>query len=389
MKIDGMKFILCVILIECQYVMQYSIAYITYCPCMGRLGNQIEQFLGMIAFAIRINRTLVLPPWNIMSSLKANFVPFENLFNITKLLLIHQFVSQENFMLNKAPLLWPTTKRTAICFRPRPGPLNNDCNAKDGNPFKEFWDTFNVSFTDSSFYFPLSADDPKEEWDRLFPPNIYPVLAFVGPPSSFPVRPENRIFHRYLEWNSHINVVTESFISRWLEKPIVGVHLRNGEDFLSACSHLKSNLRMLFSSAQCHGDFNELPPYKVTEDMCVPSKKLVLRTISYGVRIIKAKSVYVSTDNDPMLSLIRCHLSNTTVKHVVWKPNRKPEEDMALLGRIDLAILNCVSTYSASIKRERDVNNLPSMFFGLTNENQRDLEVLCNSTGDTKSLWWS
>ncbi|TNN19491.1 GDP-fucose protein O-fucosyltransferase 1 isoform 2 [Schistosoma japonicum] len=308
MKIDGMKFILCVILIECQYVMQYSIAYITYCPCMGRLGNQIEQFLGMIAFAIRINRTLVLPPWNIMSSLKANFVPFENLFNITKLLLIHQFVSQENFMLNKAPLLWPTTKRTAICFRPRPGPLNNDCNAKDGNPFKEFWDTFNVSFTDSSFYFPLSADDPKEEWDRLFPPNIYPVLAFVGPPSSFPVRPENRIFHRYLEWNSHINVVTESFISRWLEKPIVGVHLRNGEDF---------------------------------------------------------------------------------VKHVVWKPNRKPEEDMALLGRIDLAILNCVSTYSASIKRERDVNNLPSMFFGLTNENQRDLEVLCNSTGDTKSLWWS
>lgn len=81
----------------------------------------------------------------------------------------------------------------------------------------------------------------------------------------------------------------------------------------NACSHLKSGLRILFSSAQCHGDFNELPPYKVTEDMCIPSKELVLHTISYGVRLIKAKTIYVSTDNDPMLSLIRRHFSDTTV----------------------------------------------------------------------------
>lgn len=66
-----------------------------------------------------------------------------------------------------------------------------------------------------------------------FPSETYPVLAFIGPPSSFPVRPENRVFHRYLEWNSHINLVTENFINRWLNKPVVGVHLRNGEDFVS------------------------------------------------------------------------------------------------------------------------------------------------------------
>ncbi|CAH8497564.1 unnamed protein product [Schistosoma intercalatum] len=359
MRIDDIKFILCWTMIVRQYVIQCSVAYITYCPCMGRLGNQIEQFLGMIAFAIKLNRTLVLPPWNIMSSLQANFVPFGNLFNITTLLPVHQFVSLESFMLNEAPVIWPAAKRTALCFRPRSGPLFNDCNAKNGNPFKEFWDKFNVSFTGSSFYFPLSTDDPKEKWDQLFPSETYPVLAFIGPPSSFPVRPENRQFHRYLEWNSHINLVTENFINRWLNKPVVGVHLRNGEDFSNACSHLKSGLRILFSSAQCHGDFNELPPYKVTEDMCIPSKELVLHTISYGVRLIKAKTIYVSTDNDPMLSLIRRHFSDTTVKRVVWEPNRKPEEDLALLGRIDLAILNCVSTYSAAVKRERDAKNLP------------------------------
>ncbi|VDP46106.1 unnamed protein product [Schistosoma mattheei] len=350
-----------------QYVIQCNVAYITYCPCMGmfcvmvaciligRLGNQIEQFLGMIAFAIKLNRTLVLPPWNIMSSLQAvsfysyfnilqNFVPFGNLFNITTLVPVHQFVSLESFMLNEAPVIWPAAKRT---------------------------------------------DDPKEKWDQLFPSETYPVLAFIGPPSSFPVRPENRVFHRYLEWNSHINLVTENFINRWLNKPVVGVHLRNGEDFSNACSHLKSGLRILFSSAQCHGDFNELPPYKVTEDMCIPSKELVLHTISYGVRLIKAKTIYVSTDNDPMLSLIRRHFTDTTVKRVVWEPNRKPEEDLALLGRIDLAILNCVSTYSAAVKRERDAKNLPSMFFGLTIENQRGLEVLCNSTNKAVNYWWS
>ncbi|CAH8484979.1 unnamed protein product [Schistosoma turkestanicum] len=387
MRIDDIKFILFWTMVMHQYTIQCDVAYITYCPCMGRLGNQIEQFLGMIAFAIRVNRTLVLPPWNIMSSLEANFVPFENLFNITTLLSVHQFISLENFMLNKAPIIWPATKRTAICFRPRPGPLFNDCNAKDGNPFKEFWDRFNISFISSSFYFPLSTDDSKEEWDRLFPSETYPVLAFVGPPSSFPVRPENRVFHRYLEWNSYINVVTENFMHRWLDKPAVGVHLRNGGDFLNACSHLKRGLHNLFSSAQCHGDFNEFPPHRVTEDMCIPSKELILQTISFGVRLVKAKSIYVSTDNDPMLSLIRNHLSNTTVEHVVWKPNRRPEEDMALLGRIDLAILNCVSTYSVSVKRERDAKNLPSMFFGLTIENQRGLEVLCNSTNEATNYW--
>lgn len=73
----------------------------------------------------------------------------------------------------------------------------------------------------------------------------------------------------------------------------------------------------------------------------------------------------------------------------MWEPNRKPEEDLALLGRIDLAILNCVSTYSAAVKRERDAKNLPSMFFGLTIENQRGLEVLCNSTNKAVNYWWS
>jgi len=47
------------------------------------------------------------------------------------------------------------------------------CNAKSGNPFGPFWDTFDVNFTDSMTYGPLHYDvyhtSVAKDWNLKFP----------------------------------------------------------------------------------------------------------------------------------------------------------------------------------------------------------------------------
>lgn len=61
---------------------------------------------------------------------------------------------------------------------------NNNCNAKDGNPFGPFWDTYGVDFVASEFYGPLhydiSNDLDLKKWTNKYPSGKWPVLAFSG-----------------------------------------------------------------------------------------------------------------------------------------------------------------------------------------------------------------
>lgn len=88
---------------------------------IGRFGNQADHFLGALAFAIGLNRTLVLPPWveYHYGQLKSIQVPFETYFKVDPLTKIHKVMTMENFMKEVAPVEWPANKRVSFCYMAR------------------------------------------------------------------------------------------------------------------------------------------------------------------------------------------------------------------------------------------------------------------------------
>lgn len=72
------------------------------------------------------------------------------------------------------------------------GSAENGCNAKEGNPFGPFWDTYNVDFVSSEFYGPLNYDihyqDMAKKWKEKYPPLHWPVLSFTGKFKFFPFK---------------------------------------------------------------------------------------------------------------------------------------------------------------------------------------------------------
>merc|ERR1712061_637032 len=89
--------------------------YIMYCPCMGRFGNQADHYLGSLAFAKGINRTLVLPPWVEYrpGHHRSVQVPFGKYFDVKAVKKYHRVISMEDFFASKklSNQLWPVSKR--------------------------------------------------------------------------------------------------------------------------------------------------------------------------------------------------------------------------------------------------------------------------------------
>lgn len=343
--------------------------YIAYCPCMGRFGNQADHFLGAIGFAKALNRTLLLPHWieYRYGQSRSVQVPFDAYFKVGPLLKYHKVQLMNDFMTKYSNDLWPPENRTSFCYMPR-GEIGGPggCNAKSGNPFESFWDTYGIDFPSSEFYAPLNYDvyhhNMVSKWHEKYPPSEWPVLAFVGSPASFPIQKENVINHRYLEWSDNVQNLANTFINNQI-KPgkFIGIHLRNGVDWVRACEHITQN-SLLFSAPQCLGYRNEYG--KASEELCFPTFETVVKQLK---RLIRKHSedistVFVASDNNHLIPELSHTLTSFNLKVLKYDKD-SPHVDLAILGKADYFIGNCISSFSAFVKRERDTKNLSSQFW--------------------------
>lgn len=191
---------------------------------------------------------------------------------------------------------------------------------------------------------------------------------YLGAPASFPVQLENRNLHRYLKWSDSIEKEVDNFIKNTLWKgAFIGIHLRNGIDWVRACKHIPTSPN-LFSAPQCLGYQNEQG--KATMEMCLPTKEIIVRQLKrvikkYNDHVDKNKairSVFVASDSNHMIEDLMESLKRMKVDVYKYKDNN-PHMDLAILGRSNHFIGNCISSYSAFVKRERDTNGFPSSFW--------------------------
>lgn len=360
--------------------------YILFCPCMGRFGNQMEQFLGALAFAKHLNRTLVLPPLieYRTGDPRSIQVPFDKNFQVEPLLNYHRVVLMHNFMNDSAGIVWPPEERKSFCYMER-SPITKDqeneirsCNAKNGNPFGPFWDEFGVDFVHSEFFGPLNYDvhhgNMIDKWQSRFPAKRFPVLAFSGAPASFPVQKENVELQQYFEFSKPILAKAKAFIFNTLPKgAFIGLHLRNGVDWVRACEHVPSSSN-LFSSPQCLGYMNEHG--NLTMDICMPSKDLVVKQLKRLIKSYKelnkdeVKSIFVASDKNHMVADIREALQRMNIQVFKLEANDHIL-DLAILNQANYFIGNCVSSFTAFAKRSRDVKGFKSSFWGFPPEKRK------------------
>lgn len=354
--------------------------YIVYCPCMGRFGNQAEQLLGTLQFGKAINRTIVLPPFIHYVDREVQFIPFTDYIDIEPIREFHSVITLNEFLKSVAPIRWKEGQRRIFCYSGRSGVRGEDCNPMDGNPYSPFWrQAVGISdFKESIFYSPLTTTKLyANEWMQRY--KKYPVIAFVGSPSSFPTNPEAIQLQKHIKFSETAKRKAADYMAsrNFPPGPYVGVHLRHGTDWRNACNLLIEHpMSQLFSSHQCHKSQSHLP-----HDLCLHSEEQIVHDLLTVWHETNISTIYVATDDDDHELWKRLHhklsaeipdltLMTPILTYSSWHPKGKITgrypaiiEDLVILSQAEHFIGNCISSFSAFVSRTRQWPHKSTSFF--------------------------
>nr|BAJ23058.1 hypothetical protein [Pseudocentrotus depressus] len=343
--------------------------YVLYCPCSGRFSNQAELLLGSLFFAKTLDRVLVIPPFidyqhAVGQRIDNLYVPVTEYFDLNALREYYaDIVTFEDFMYELAPTHWPLDERVAYCSS-KAAEGNNDVCPRKGNPFSTFWEAQNVEFTRSEIWsgdlhYNVEYEPWRVMWTETFPPSEHPVLAFMNAPTSTPLSLEKNHIHKYLEWSADIAKEGNQYITDNIERPYVGLHLRNGADWARTCDLADGTMPRLLSSHQCLGIH---PTTTVYRQLCMQSEELVSEEVRALLEEKEIRTIFIATDHVSMQDDLQRDFPELNV--VTMDPER-PQLDMYVLGEADRFIGNCISAFTAFVRRHRDDAQLETRYFGM------------------------
>jgi peptide-O-fucosyltransferase len=336
-----------------------SKAYLVYCPCMGRFGNQVAHLLGAMALARDTGRVLVLPPFIEYRRGKTTFVPFEHYFSVAAIQTYVPAITMQQFLADSD--LWPLKDRQLFCHTRA---LATGCAELKGNPQKTFWEHQGIEFK-QAIAASFDAENSASVTQAL-PIATYPVVAMAGAPGSFPVAENNRHVQRYLKWSNPIRNEGNAFIAKHLQRPYLAIHLRNGSDWQHACK-LGVGQQQFMASPQCGlvtgpsetVDSQNIPT--ISPQMCLPQPNEIVRALAQAnQQFIAYPAIFIGTDNNDY----KREITEAVNVEVQVVRGNSAMLDLYVFTQADMFIGNCVSSFSSLAVRDRRSKGLPSVFFG-------------------------